>query len=65
MVVNNSVVKFSIGDKLNLANIYMSSNFQHIPCTDVRLCVVDVVKEYLARIKPPANIVYLGGLKPP
>ena len=59
MVVNNSIVKFSIGDKLKQTKPGKHLHELEFPSypTDVRLCVVDAVKEYLARTKPLRGII--------
>ena len=59
MVVNNSIVKFSIGDKLKQTKPGKHLHELEFPSypTHVRLCVVDAVKEYLARTKPLRGII--------
>lgn len=54
MAINSSTVKFSIGDKLQqnkLGKHVHELDFAVYP-TDICLCVVDVMKEYLERTKP-------------
>ena len=54
MVINSSTVKFSIGDKLKQTKPGKHVHELEFPAypTDICLCVVDVMKEYLERTKP-------------
>ena len=57
--MNNAIVKFSIGDKLKQTKPGKHLHELEFPSypTDVRLCVVDAVKEYLARTKHLRSII--------
>ena len=54
MVINSSTVKISIGDKLKQTKPGKHVHELEFPAypTDICLCIVDVMKEYLERTKP-------------
>ena len=54
MVVNNSGIKFSIGDKLKQTKPGKHLHELEFPVfpTDTRICIVHIVKEYLERTRP-------------
>ncbi|XP_074612234.1 uncharacterized protein LOC141866599 [Acropora palmata] len=54
MVINSSTVKISIGDKLKQTKPGKHLHELEFPAypTDICLCIVDVMKEYLERTKP-------------
>ena len=54
MAMNSSTVKFSIGDKLKQTKPGKHVHELEFPAypTEICLCIVDVMKEYLERTKP-------------